>query len=133
MRQTARAGVATMAMRERETLAAVRPYDGVIAVQRLHYADEINSAAPLDVPREAAAPRELRTAIRLIESLAEPFAAQHFVDEYHRRLMSLIEEREEAERVPAGVIEPRPREEGELLAELQASIGAVRETRGEGA
>lgn len=129
MRQTARAGVATMALRQRALLVAVRPYDSVIAVQRLHYADEINSPAPLEIPEEEVPPRELRTAIRLIETMAEPFAAQHFVDRYHRRLMSLIEEREE-ELAPARALEEPP-PEGELLAELQASIGAVRETRPE--
>lgn len=129
MQHTARAGVATMALRRRTSLAAVRPYDGAILVQQLHFADEINSPAPLEIPRPAVEPRELRTAIRLIESLAEPFAAQHFVDEYHRRLLSLIEERAE-ERMPAGVMEPRPPERvGELLAELQASISAVQESR----
>jgi len=130
MRQTARVGVATMALRARETLAAVRPYDNVIVVQRLFYADEVLSPAPLAVPREAVAPRELRTAIRLIENLAEPFAAQHYADEYHRRLMSLIEEKAE-ERAPVAVVEAVAPEEASMLAELQASISAVKETRRE--
>ena len=128
MRQTARAGIATMALRARASLVAIRPYDNVIVVQRLYYADEVLSVAPLAVPREVAPPRELRTAIRLIENLAEPFAAQHFTDEYHRRLMSTIEERA-VERMPAAAMERPPVAEPELLAELEASISAVQETR----
>lgn len=129
MRQTARAGIGTMALRTRETLAAVRPLDDVIVVQTLYFADEVHSSAPLSVPHEAASPRELRTAIRLIESLAEPFAAQHFTDRYHRRLMSRIEEKAH-ERLPV-VAEGRAPEETELAAQLQASIDAARESRRE--
>ncbi len=129
MQYTGRAGVATMALRRRTSLAAIRPYDGAILVQQMHYADEVNSLAPLEIPHAAAEPRELRTAIRLIESLAEPFAAQHFTDEFHRRLLSLIEARAE-ERMPAGAMEPRPpADERELLSDLQASISTVEESR----
>jgi DNA end-binding protein Ku len=128
MAQTARAAVARFALRGRERLAAIRPYDGALLVQTLHYADELRSPAGLDLPAEAAPARELRTAIRLIESMAEPFAARPLTDEYHRRLMARIEERAEAEApVPVG---PAPERE-DLLTALQASIGAVDESRRE--
>ncbi len=126
MAQTARAAVARFTLRGRERLAAIRPHDGALLVQTLHYADEVRSPAGLDLPAEAVSPRELRTAIRLIESLAEPFAARPLTDEYHRRLMAHIEERAEAEMpVPAGPVG----EEKDLLSTLQASIRAVQESR----
>jgi len=121
MAQTARVAVARFVMRGRERLAAIRPHHRALLVQTLHYIDEIRPEEELDLPTEAAPPRELRTAIRLIESLAEPFAARPLTDEYQRRLLSVIEERAEAEA-------PAPREE-ELLTALQASIGSVRESR----
>ena len=43
------------------------PHDGAILVQQMHYADEVNSFALPGIPHAAAEPRELRTAIRLIE------------------------------------------------------------------
>lgn len=130
MRQTARVGVGTMALRAREALTAVRPLGDVLLVQTLYYADEVHSPAPLHVPTEAASPRELRTAIRLIESLAEPFMARHFTDEYHRRLMSRIEEKAEAQAPVGALARVGPGEEG-LLAELQASVGVAQEARRE--
>lgn len=130
MAQTARAGIGTMALRAREALTAVRPYDSALVVQTLYYADEVRSPASLDLPREAVPPRELRTAIRLIENMAEPFVARHFTDEYHRRLLARIEEKAEAE-APMGVAAGAPTTEGELMANLQASISAVRQSRGE--
>ena len=122
MRQTARAAVAQLILRGRETLAAIRPYGDALLVQTLFYADQVRPTTTLDLPREAATPRELRTAIRLIENMAEPFRARLFTDEYHRRLMSLIEER-----IPALAGPPPARPE--LVEELEASIDAVGESR----
>ncbi|MDI7278185.1 MAG: Ku protein, partial [Anaerolineae bacterium] len=130
MLQTARAAVATMLLRTRETLVAIRPYQDVLVVQTLYFAEEVLSPAPLDVPREAVPPRELRTAIRLIENMAEPFAAQHYADEYHRRLMSLIDEKA-AQLVPAWKVEGREAQEGRLTSDLEASIEAVKQSRRE--
>lgn len=130
MRQTGRAAVATMLLRTRETLAAIRPYDDVLLVHTLYFADEVLSPAPLDVPHEAVPPRELRTAIRLIENMAEPFAAQHFTDEYHRRLMSTIDEKA-ARLVPAWKVEGRQEQEARLISDLESSIEAVRQSRRE--
>jgi len=126
MGRVGRVAIARLALRARERLAAIRSYGDALLVQTLFYADELRPLTGLALPAEAVPPRELRTAIRLIEGLAEPFAAQRYSDEYHRRLMSLIEEK--AERLPAAAEEgPASR----LLSELQASLEAIHSARHE--
>jgi DNA end-binding protein Ku len=127
MRQTARAAIARLALRQRERLAALWPWEDALVVHTLYFADEVRSPATLDLPTEEADPRELRTAIRLIEAMAERFTPRRLPDEYYRRLMTIIEQKAEA---GAG----RPVAEGagarpELLGELQASISAVQQSR----
>ncbi len=130
MQQTARVAVARLTLRGREILAAIRPYQNALLIETLYYADEIRPVTSLALPTEAVPPRELRTAIRLIESLAEPFVARRYTDEYHRRLMSLIEEKAEA-RVPVGGPPERAPTERTLLGDLQASLSVVEEIRRE--
>lgn len=119
MELTSRVALARMVLRGRELLAAIRPYQRMLLVETLHYADEIRSPSTAALPAEEVSPRELRTAIRLIESLVEPFEARWLVDEAHRRFMMLLEQKAEAQR-PGG--------EG-LLGDLQASLREVEAAR----
>lgn len=125
MRQTARVAVAHMTMRGREARASIRPLEDALVVETLFYADEVRPPAQLDLPHGAASPRELRTAIRLIESLAAPFRPEQAADRYYERLMSIIEKKAEARAAEA---QERP---AGLLGELQASLSAAAESRRE--
>ena len=128
MQQTARVAIARLALRQRERFAAIRPYEDALVVHTLHFADEVRSPATLGLPAEAPDARELRTAMRLIEALAEPFSPTRLQDEYHRRLLSQIEEKAAEEG-----LQPVPQAEGEgelsRVGELEASIQVARRNR----
>ena len=65
-------GVASIAIRNKESLCALRPLDGTLLLETLHYPDEIRERED-SVPNVSVNERELAVAGTLVEALAERF------------------------------------------------------------
>lgn len=123
-------GVAKVAMREREHLAALRSADNMLVLQTMHWPEEIRDAkfAALD-KRARIEDRERKMARRLIQQLTDDFDPTQFKDEYHKALKKLIRKKVKGEDI---VVPEAPKEpEGviDLMEALKASVEAAR--RGE--
>jgi len=124
MQETGKIGIATMVLRDKEHLVAVRPGDDVLILETMYFADEIRS--PIEeletLPRDASFQgRELDVAKRLVESLTVPWAPGDYHNTYRARVEELIEHKREgqavvfeAERPKSNVID--------LMAALEASV-----------
>lgn len=121
--------IASFVMRDREYLAAVRPYRGALVLETLLRADEVRDPVQeIDtLPVEAQFDRrELDMAKLLIDSMASPWQPEEYTDSYRGRLMDLIEQKrqgkaiviEQEREVAAPVID--------LLQALEASVSAAR-------
>ena len=79
MQETGKIGIATMVLRDKEHLVAVRPGDDVLILETMYFADEIRSPTeeletlPSDASFQG---RELDVAKRLVESLTVPWAPE---------------------------------------------------------
>jgi DNA end-binding protein Ku len=97
LRKARKAGVATVVIRTRQYLAAVMPYEDVLMMNTLRYADELKAAADLSVPAAAlharASAKELDMALRLIDDMAEKWQPEKFKDTYRDDLLARIEEK----------------------------------------
>ncbi|HHW14441.1 MAG TPA: Ku protein, partial [Firmicutes bacterium] len=98
MVKTAKAGVARVALRAKESLAAVRPYGPGLMLNLMFYHDEVLSPAELagfaELPDEAAlGEKELAMATTLIEQLSGPFSPAKYENPAEEALRRLIEER----------------------------------------
>src|SRR5438876_3069375 len=61
--KTGRVAIAQFALRDRERLVSVRPQDGALLMNTLHWPDEIRSTEDLDIPEdERVSPAELKMA-----------------------------------------------------------------------
>ncbi|MGD0230151.1 MAG: Ku protein, partial [Syntrophorhabdales bacterium] len=68
LKKTAKVGVGTFVLRNREHLVAIRPEGDLIVLEQMRFADEIRKPAGLDLPgKEEASDRELEIAIKLID------------------------------------------------------------------
>jgi len=66
LEQSHRVGIATVVMRNKQYLAAVRPLGGALALSTMRFADEVVDVADLDeVPTGGAAPAKKELALRL--------------------------------------------------------------------
>ncbi|HET9848844.1 MAG TPA: Ku protein [Candidatus Dormibacteraeota bacterium] len=126
---TKRTAIAWFVLRRKRYLAALRPYQRLMALSTMFYADEILPVSEL----EPAAPADLRKKERemaalLITMLSGPFEPERYPDEYRRRLTALIEGRAASARpAPTEVLTGRGVQD--LMAALQASVEQARASR----
>ncbi len=127
MDETGKIGIATMVLRDKEHLVAVRPGDDVLILETMYFADEIRSPTEEleTLPKDASFQgRELDVAKRLVESLTVPWAPEDYQNTYRARVEDLIEHKREgqavvfeAERPKSNVID--------LMAALEASVAKM--------
>src|SRR3954454_17937028 len=117
-----RAAIGRFTFHNREYLAAIRAYDGVMALHTMRFADELVERKDLDVPRAAKKPddREVKMAAQLIESLHERFNPEKYRDEYRQFVLDAIKKKAQGKEIEPPD-EPEPEEHDDLLAALQAS------------
>lgn len=128
-------GIARFAMRGKQHLAAVRPLDGVLAIETMHFADEVRDPHALDgielVDDVEVADRELGAARQLVDSLSTDWDPAEYRDTYRQRVLELIERKDEGE----SIVVDEPEESGgqvlDLMAALEASVNEAKERRAE--
>jgi DNA end-binding protein Ku len=125
LQQTGRAAVAKVAIRDKESLCLVRPYQDVLSMDTLFYANEIRSTKEIAVNGVAVSPKEIEMAVSLIENLSDSFDPQRYHDEYQAALKKLTDAKVAGAPLPAP-----PSERGEkivdLMEALRASVEATR-------
>src|SRR5687768_4701158 len=128
--QTGKVGIAKVVIRPpREHLAAVRPVDGVLMMEVLHFADELRNPKDLEIPKHEPGKKELDMAQTLVKSMAGKWEPEKYHDEYREALMKLIEDK-----IKAGGKKLAPVKAGEkpapmidLVSILQQSIAKAAE------
>ena len=71
MNETGRVALAQYAARGKQYLVLLRPLNGVLVMQQLHYADEVGPSTEVPVPEAEVKPEELALAKQLIEQIGE--------------------------------------------------------------
>lgn len=129
MRRTGRVALGRVALRNKETLAAVRALGeggrGVLVMSTMHYPDEVRSPELLPGLREevAVAERELELAVDLIERLTAPFDPARYRDRYREALLERIEAKVRGREI---TVAPQPQPPVvDLLEALRASLERV--------
>ena len=114
--------VAKLAYRDRERLAIVRPYQGVMMLQTLRYAEELKDCSDLKPPEYAISEKEQTLAVSLVKAMAVPqFDLSKYHDEYRQALEKLIEAKIAGEVLPVAQEAPAPASDvaDALLASLK--------------
>jgi DNA end-binding protein Ku len=132
MAASGRVAVVRFAMRDRESLAALRVRDDVLVLETMLWADEVREPDFdfLD-SKVAAKAAELKMAELLIDSLSTDFDPGEYHDQYREELQEVIEAKLAGREV---VAPPAPAEGGaqviDLMAALKASVEAAKHDRG---
>ena len=128
MRETAKVGVATLILRDKEYLAAVRPGDEVLILETMYFADEIREPGEeFDTLQDATFEgRELEVAKQLVESLTVEWSPDAYHNSYRARVEDLIEQKREGQAVV--FTEERPKSNVvDLTAALEASLAQAKD------
>jgi DNA end-binding protein Ku len=121
--KTGRVAIAKFALRDRERLVSVRPQDGALLMNTLHWPDEIRSTEDLDVPEDVkVSPAELKMAENLVGMMATAFEPSEYKDEYKQAILKLVEAKVQKKEV---IEAPEPEAETtvvDLMSALKASV-----------
>jgi DNA end-binding protein Ku len=77
-------------IKTREHLAAVKTVGNMMTLQTMRFAHEIVDASDLNLPAIEPTQKEMDLANTLIESMADRFEPKKYKDQYHDKVMELI-------------------------------------------
>jgi DNA end-binding protein Ku len=125
-------GVASIAIRNKESLCALRPLESTLLLETLYYPDEIRDR-DLDLPETVVNERELAVAGTLVDALQESFDPASYHDHYREALLELIASKTEGRAVKEPEAAAPAEPVTDLMAALRASIEAARGRKTDGA
>jgi DNA end-binding protein Ku len=121
--------IATLVMRNKEYLVAVRPgtSDDVLVMQTMYFADEVRlpSEELPNLPRdEKFNEREVAIARQLIDAMSSSFDADQYHDTHRERVEELVASKHEGREIVLEAPPPAPKVV-DLMAALEASVKAA--------
>ncbi|MBV9026653.1 MAG: Ku protein [Streptomycetaceae bacterium] len=125
LRESNKAGIATVVMRNREYLVAVKPEGEVLALHTLHWADEVRDPRRElpNLPENVhLAERELKTAHQLIDALSIDWDPREYRDTYQEKVAELLQAKRTGGEVEKGSPPPESTNVIDLMGALQASV-----------
>ena len=129
MEKTGLAAIGKYVMRERQYLGCLRVRDGVIALEKMFFHDEIRPSKDLAPGKRKVPKEELELATALIERFTGTFEPEKYEDTYRKALLAVVKAKQKGKTITAP--EPEADEEPtDLLAALKASVDAAKSRRG---
>lgn len=126
LKDTNKVGVAKVVIKTRQYLAGVKPEDGALVLELMHFADELADPEKLHVPKKTdVGKREMNMAKSLIDSMTSKWEPEKYKDDYREALMEVIEEKVEAggKEIQAKPRKaPKPTKVIDLVSVLQKSL-----------
>ena len=127
LEETGKVAIAKVVIRNKQHLAALRPWNGVLVLETMYYADEVvkpESVGSKTKLRKA----EVEMAKSLVENLSAKFDPEKYDDTYRKELLQLLRAKEAGKPLP----EPDEEPEGEvvdLMAALRESVEKTQKSR----
>jgi DNA end-binding protein Ku len=130
LEETGKVGIAKVVIRNKQHLAALRPYEGLLLLETMYYADEVRSPQALDgdLGTTRLKSAEVEMAKSLVENLSAQFQPEKYDDTYRKELLDLIRAKADGQPLP----EPGPEQETEvidLMAALRESVERTKNKR----
>ena len=125
LKETGRAALGQFATRGQQHLVLLRPRDGVIVMEQLHYADEMKSPTEVPIPEGDVKETELKLAKQLIDQgTTESFEPAKYKDTVRERVLEAIQGKVEGHEITT-----EPAQDGggkiiDLMEALKASLAA---------
>ena len=123
------AGITKFIMRDRQNLGCIRVRDGVLTLEQMYFADEIQ---PLDEIRPEKAKvdkRELQMAAQLIDSFSGRFDPSKYEDTYRDALCEVIEAKRKGKKVHVAADHHEDEGTPDLMEALRQSLAQTKGKR----
>jgi DNA end-binding protein Ku len=127
MLESGKVAIATLVMRNKEYLVAIRPEEEALALETMYFADEVRSPGrelPALPDDHEISDKEVSMAQLLIESMESEWNPEQFHDTHREKVEALVEAKRQGQEI---VIEapPKPAKVIDLFEALSASVAAA--------
>ncbi|MFI2433336.1 Ku protein [Streptomyces sp. NPDC018693] len=133
LRKENKTGIATLVMRGKQYLVALRAQEDVMVLHTLHWADEVrdpHQELPVLPGRDVARGKELDTARQLIEALTVDWHPEDYHDTYEERVRQLVEAKAKGEEIVTEEAAPEATDVIDLMDALRRSVEQSRTRKG---
>ncbi len=125
LKKTGYAGVAKIAMHNREHIVILRPGQNGVLMHTMYYSHEIRKVDEFRTDLSLVKEKELALATNLIEALAGEFEPEKYHDNYRENLLRMIEAKKQGHEVVA-TPEPQQAKVVDILEALKASLAMAK-------
>jgi DNA end-binding protein Ku len=122
-----RVGIGKVVMREKQYLAAIRPFGKGLAMSTMLFADEVIAPSEIDgmpARKAAVADREKKMAAQIVDSLASDWDPKRYKDDYESQVQRLLKAKAKGKEIEV----PEPEESAKVL-DLTEALRASLESR----
>jgi DNA end-binding protein Ku len=125
MKRSKLAAIGQYNARGKAYLVMLRPMDGGLVLETLHYADEVRSIKDIALPEGAVKENELKLAMQLIDQArGEAFDPTKYEDEVNKRMLEQIERKVAGQEIVAEPTEAPETQVLDLMEALKKSLAA---------
>jgi DNA end-binding protein Ku len=129
MESTGKVAIVKVALRSRESLATLRPYQGILLLQMMLWPEEVRDASPfLPEAGVTVRPQEVAMAESYIDTLSGDFDPSQYTDEYRTALEALVEAKAAGREIKEQPEKPAT-EVVDLMEALRQSVARAKEQR----
>lgn len=123
LEESGRAALGQYAARGRQYLVLVRPMNGVLVMEQLHYAKDLRTADEIPIDDVEVKDQELELAKQLIaQSASDDFSPEAYHDTVYDRVLEAIQQKVEGEDITAEPTEEPQAKIIDLMEALKASL-----------
>ena len=123
LQDTGRAALGQYAARGQQHLVLLRPLNGVLVMEQLHYADEVRPTTEVTIPAGDVKPAELALAKQLIEQTAnDVFEPQKYKDTARERVLEMIQRKIDGQDITADIMPDSGTKIIDLMDALKKSL-----------
>ena len=131
---TGKAALGQYAARGNQHLVLLRPLNGVLVMEQLHYADEVRPTTEVTIPEGEVKPMELALAKQLIEQTTnENFEPEKYKDTVRERILETIQRKVEGQDITTDIAPESGSKIIDLMDALKASLAATAKADSEAA
>src|SRR3954471_19300343 len=123
LKETGRTAVGQYAARGQQHLVLLRPLNGVLVMEQLHYADELRPTTEVAIPAGDVKEAELKLAKQLIDQTSnESFEPNKYKDTVRERMLETIQRKVEGQDITGDVSPAGETKMLDLMEALKASL-----------
>lgn len=123
LQKSGKVGVTSFVLRNKESLAILKPYKNLILLNKIRFSQEIRDTSELKLPAVSKGKtKEMDMATKLIDQLTETFDISSFKDEYTAKLLKIIKNKAKGKKQAAPKLKVVHKQSDDLMSMLKASL-----------